>query len=410
MAQVWSPKNAQDVTAAVGDAIASNITLELVGTGSRRSFGRPVEAQVVLDLSALTGVVDYQPEELVLTVAPATPMAEIETLLASRRQSLAFEPPDFGPLWGLAPGLGTIGGCILVGRGGPRRLSAGAPRDHTLGLKGVNGFGQAFGAGGRVVKNVTGFDLTKLITGSFGTLCALTELTLKVLPAPEDTATIVLAGLADDQAARVMSRALGSPAQVSSAAHLTPETARDSKVAAIAGPATSMTLLRLEGVPPSIEARSDHLRKLLDGVAPQTLLGLAESLAAWKEIADASFFARDLATVVWKLSVSPSAGPTLGYGLAAELGGRCYYDWGGGGVWLELPPAADAHEASVRAMLETVVGGDGHATLMRAPAAVRSAVSPFQPLAPAVDALTRRVQSQFDPNGLFNPGRMYGVR
>ncbi|HVK42384.1 MAG TPA: FAD-binding protein [Phenylobacterium sp.] len=403
----WKPIDAAEAATAVAEALAAGKTLELIGGGSRRAFGRPVEADVVLDLSALSGVVTYQPEELILAAAPGTPMAEIEALLAARGQQLAFEPPDFGPLWGLPAGLGTLGGAIMTGRGGPRRLNVGGPRDHCLGVKGVNGFGETFAAGGRVVKNVTGFDLPKLITGSFGTLCVATELTVKVLPAASDTATLVLLGLSDEAAMSVMSQALGSPAQVSAAAHLPADIAGISSVAGITGQAAA-TLLRLEGVRPSVAARVGHLAQALEAAGPQILLDREPSLAIWKDVADAAFFAKAVETVVWKLSVAPTLGAALGKRLTDELSGRCYYDWGGGAVWLELADADDAHAAHVRRTLQEVAGGDGHATLMRAPLAVRATEEPFQPLGAAVAALTERVRAQFDPQGIFNPGRMYG--
>ena len=401
MSRVWQPETADAVRDAVNEALLADLPVEIVGTGSRRALGRPVAAEATLDLSGLTGVVDYQPEELVITLNPGAGLAEVEALLGARGQMLAFEPPDFGSLWGQAPGLGTIGGCIMTGRGGPRRLTAGAPRDHCLGIKGVNGFGEAFGAGGRVVKNVTGFDLPKLVAGSFGTLCAITELTLKAMPAPQASAGLVLAGLADADAVRAMSRALGSPVQVSAAAHLPQAVARD--CAAVAGLGASATLLRLEGTGPSVAARLAHLKALFRDLAAPAVLDDDETRAVWKQIADAAFFAVGRETVVWKLSVAPSQGAALGQGLADELGGRRYYDWGGGGVWLELPPAPDAHAAVIRGRLS-----GGHATLMRGSEAQRRAAPALQPLPPGEMTLTRAVKHQFDPRGLLNPGRMYG--
>jgi glycolate oxidase FAD binding subunit len=410
MGKVWTPGDASEVEAVVREALDAELTLELIGRGTRRAFGRPVQAEGLLDLSLLAGVTSYQPEELVITLGPATLMRDLEDMLTARNQHLAFEPPDFGPLWGLAAGAGTIGGTMITGRGGPRRLTAGGPRDHLLGIKGVNGFGEAFGAGGRVVKNVTGFDITKLVTGSFGTLCAITEMSLKVLPAPEDCATLVISGLTDEAAVAVMSLALGSSAQVSSAAHLPSAVARDSALAAISADGSAKTLLRIEGVTPSVTARIAHLRDALTDSGAQTLINAEESRRLWKEIADASFFAGTQAPVIWKLSVAPTIGGALGSRLAAELDGRCFYDWGGGGVWLELPPAPDAHAPAVRSLLKALAGDDGHATLMRAPDSVRLQVEPFQPLPVAVEALTARIRAQFDPKGVFNPGRMLGVR
>ena len=404
--EIWAPQSAEETAEAVAAAVAAGTPMELIGFGSKRGLGRPVTAEVTLDLSGLTGVVDYQPEELVLTVNPGTRVAEVEALLEGRRQMLAFEPPDFGPLWGAPTGMGSSGGCVLAGRGGSRRLSAGGPRDHCLGVKAVNGLGAPFGAGGRVVKNVTGFDLTKLVAGSFGTLCAVTELTLKVLPAPEETWTLVLAGLSAEAAVQAMVLALGSPAQVSSAAHLPADVASGSKVAAVAALGASVTLIRLEGVPVSVAARAEHLRGLLAG-APISVLDQAQSKVVWKEISDAAYFAGAGEAVIWKLSVPPMLGPVVAARATEAVGGRAFFDWGGGGVWLELPPAEDAHAAALRAIMRAATRVDGHATLFRAPASVRAAVPPFEPLAPAAEALSRRVQAQFDPDGLFNRGRMY---
>ncbi len=401
----WSPSNAEETVEAVKDALAGGQTLELLGRGTRRAFGRPLAADVVLDLSALSGVIAYQPEELILVVQPGAPMAEIAELLAANGQCLAFEPPDFGPLWGLPAHTGSIGGAVMTGRGGPRRLTAGAPRDHSLGVRGVNGFGEAFAAGGRVVKNVTGFDLPKLTAGSFGTLFAVTELTLKVLPAPPTSQTLAIAGLSDQAATAAMAQAMGCPAQVSSAAHLPADIARGSAVPEIAAAGAATTLLRVEGVKPSVSARIAHLADLLAGLGPLTVLDHQASGQAWSEIADARLLAGGEAQV-WKLSVPPTLGAEIGRSLAGDLGGRCFYDWAGGGVWLEVPATPDAHAAQVRGVLAKVAGGDGHATLMRASEAVRTAVAPFQPPSPAVAALSERVRRQFDPQGIFNPGRM----
>jgi glycolate oxidase FAD binding subunit len=405
---ILAPGDAGEVFEAVGDALASGLSLELVAGGSRRGFGRPVEAQAVLDLSRLSGVIDYQPEELVLTVAPGTPMGELKALLAERGQSLAFEPPDFGPLWGGAPGQGTIGGAMMAGRGGPRRLVAGGPRDHFLGVKGVNGFGDAFAAGGRVVKNVTGFDLTKLLAGSFGTLAVVTEMTLKVLPAAPDAAILMLLGFDAGDAIKALSQAMGGRAAVTGAAHLPADVASRSQIPAVADAGAGATLLRLEGVTPSLVAGLDHLRDLLDGLAPTLVLDAAETAALWREVADAAYFAGSEDRVVWSLSVPPSRAAALGSALAAELAGRCFYDWAGGAIWLEASAAPDAHAAIVRERLAAAVGRDGHATLISAPAAVRAAIPPFQPQEPGLAALSARVKAQFDPHGLFNPGRMYG--
>lgn len=405
MQAAWKPATAMEVQDAVRQAVADNTRLELIGHGSRRAFGRPVTADVVLDLSALDSIIAYQPDELVLTLQPGVSMAAVTAMLEKQSQQLAFEPPDYSALWGNPEGQGTIGGAILTGSSGPRRLTAGAARDHCLGVKGLNGFGEAFTAGGRVVKNVTGFDLPKLVAGSFGTLCAVTELTLKVLPAAPDSLTLVLTGLEDRDAVEVMARALASRAAVTAAAHLPAAVAGASGIAAITA-SGGATLLRLEGFTPGVRARAAHLATALAN--PHVLLQLdhADSRAVWKEIGNAAFFAGDLARTVWRVSLPASRAPSFAARIAA-LGGRHYYDWGGGCVWLEMPPATDGHAAWVRQSLKDAAGEDGHATLLRAPAGIRAAQSPFQPQAPALAALNAQVTRQFDPHGLFNPGRLY---
>jgi glycolate oxidase FAD binding subunit len=404
MPAVWKAATAAQTQDAVRQALAAGSSLELMGQGSRRNFGRPMNTQAALDLSALDNIIAYQPDELVVTLQPGLGLAALKTMLAENNQMLAFEPPDYGPLWGHPEGRGTIGGAVLTGGGGPRRLSAGAARDHCLGVKGVNGLGETFAAGGRVVKNVTGFDLPKLIAGSFGTLCAVTELTLKVMPAPPDSLTLAALGLDDQAAVALMARALASPAAVTAAAHLPGSVASASGIAAIAA-SGGATLFRLEGFTPGVRARAAHLAKVLGGAAALEL-DHADSLALWKEVGNAAFFASRRERLVWRLSVPPSHGPHFAQ-LATACGGRHYYDWGGGCVWLELPPADDGHAPSVRQTLKQVVGDDGHAVLLRAPAGIRAAYPPFQPLPPALAALNVQVTRQFDPRGVFNPGRLY---
>jgi glycolate oxidase FAD binding subunit len=386
---VIRPRDADDLVDAVAQAVDARRTLEILGTGSRRGFGRPVIADEPLDLSALSGVVVYEPNELVLTVRAATPMAEIRKLLAAERQHLAFEPPDLGPLWGLAEGQGTIGGALATGLGGPRRVSAGAPRDHFLGFKGVNGFGEAFAAGGRVVKNVTGYDLPKLMAGSFGTLAVLAEVTVKVLPAPEQTLTLGGMGLDEATGLQALRDALGGAVQVSGAAYL-PSDAEPSR-----------TLIRLEGPAPAVEAGAARLTQQLARSGGEIVRTADTHI--WREIGEARAFAQSAAPV-WRLSIPPAAAPALGEALRAMGVQRFYYDWGGGAVWLEGPAEApDAGAAAIRALLPP----GSHATLIRAAAPVRAAAGPFQPLDPGVAALTQRVKRRFDPEGVFNPGRMY---
>jgi glycolate oxidase FAD binding subunit len=382
------PRDAKELRQAVEWALGEGVTLDVRGEGSKLALGKPMQCAQVLDLSGLSGIVDYAPEELVVTLRAGTPMREVEALLAQRNQMLAFEPPDLGPLLGREPGQGTLVGAVMGNLAGSRRLSAGAARDHLLGFSGVNGRGEAFKSGGRVMKNVTGYDLSKVLAGSWGTLAVLDEVSVKVLPAPDQTATLMLLGLDDAAAVRAMCAAMGSPHEVSGAAHLPGRTA-----------------LRLEGVAPSVEARLLGLRELMKDIgARMEELGTLESRTFWREVRDVAPLNAASDAVIWKISCPPTEGPAILARVKAQRPeAQAFYDWSGGLIWLALPPSDDADHTLVRGALGTT---GGHATLIRAPEAVREAVPVFQPQSAPLVALAARVKESFDPKGLFNPGRM----
>ena len=391
MAERLQPATLADLAAAIA---GSEGTLDIVGQGSKRGFGRPLQTERTLDLSRLSGVSMYEPEELVMTAAAGTPLREIEARLAAHHQMLAFEPPDLGPLYGQPQGQATIGGVIACNLSGPRRVKAGAARDFILGCTVVNGTGEVVKAGGRVVKNVTGYDLSKLMAGSFGTLAVLAEATIKVLPAPETSRTLCVAGLDDAAAVALMNKALGGPQDVVAAAHLPRVIASQTALGDEAA-----TLLRLEGTAISV---SDRLAKLQAESGKCRVLGESDAAALWRNIRDAAFFAEDRGEVLWRLSVPPAASPVVTRDLGEDT--RHFYDWGGGLVWLCLPAAEDGGAAKLRA---AIAGIGGHATLMRGPAPLRAATDVFHPMDGALAALTRRVKESFDPLKRFNPGRMY---
>src|SRR5579871_2692103 len=232
MSDLLKPREASEVEAAVQWALAGGKTLEVAGRGTKRAIGRAAQWDATLDLSGLSGVTLYEPEELVLSAKAGTPLAEIESLVANSKQELAFEPMDYGPVLGATPGGGTIGGVIAANLSGPRRIKAGAARDHFLGFSAVSGRGETFKSGGRVVKNVTGYDLCKVLAGSFGTLAAMTDVTVKVLPKPETERTVLVVGLDQATAGKLMTAVMGSFADASAAAHVPP--ALVERIAAIA--------------------------------------------------------------------------------------------------------------------------------------------------------------------------------
>ncbi len=400
------PRDEADLAEAVRWAVSESRPLDLVGTGSKRALGRATQGDVTLDLAALSGIRLYEPAELVLSAGAGTPVAQIEALLAEAHQMMAFEPMDHGPLLGRPAGEGTLGGLMACNLAGPRRPSAGAARDHALGLRAVSGRGEAFKAGGRVVKNVTGYDLPRGLAGSYGTLAAFSEITIKVLPRPETVETLLLFGLDDAAAAKAMSAAVGSYYDISGAAHLPADIA--ALIPALGAPGRAVTALRLEGVKPSILHRREKLEGLLRGFGALGALDEAGSLALWAAVRDAQPFALppgadpDAAPAVWKVSTAPMHGPAVG-AAARALGARVFYDWAGGLVWVAMPDG-EPEAARLRAALAPA---GGHATLLRAGRAARAATEVFEPLDAVTGALVRRMKHGFDPGRVLNPGRMY---
>jgi glycolate oxidase FAD binding subunit len=362
------PDSTEQLERIIAEAAASGAKLELRGGGSKAEVGAPREAEVV-DMTGFAGILDYDPAELVLTARAGTPLAEVEAAVAEKGQMLAFEPFDHGPLFRRPTGAATIGGVIAAGVSGSRRLSRGAARDHLLGFKAVSGRGEAFVGGGKVVKNVTGYDLCKVMAGSWGRLAALTEVTLKVLPRPQVIRSLMIPGLDPRGAVELMSLAMGSQADVAAAAH-----------------AGERTVLRLEGVGPSVEARA----RLLQSMAPDAeVISDGAAQGFWAQMREPLLNE----PVLWRISVRASRASTV----IKLLDGDWMMDWAGGLIW-----SASRNAAAVRSAAEAA---GGHATLIRAPEALRREVPALHPPAPGVAALEVRVRRAFDPMGVFETGR-----
>ena len=351
----------------VGSAAALGRKLELRGGGSKADVGGPREAEIV-DMTGFSGILDYDPAELVLTCGAGTPLAQIEAAVAERGQMLAFEPFDHGPMFGRREGAATIGGVVAAGVSGSRRLSRGAARDHLLGFKAVSGRGEAFVGGGKVVKNVTGYDLCKLMAGSWGRLAALTEVTLKVLPKPPVVRSLVVEGLEAGAAVAVMSRAIASQGDVAAASHV-----------------PGSTVLRLEGFGPSVKARE----RLVGDMVDADTVPLRAGKAFWEGLRNPL---RE-AAVLWRISVPASRAP----GVLDGLSGDWRMDWAGGLIWSSCEDPVWVRRAAEAA--------GGHAMLMRAPDAMRAEVPALHPPAPGVARLEERVRRAFDPAGVFETGR-----
>jgi glycolate oxidase FAD binding subunit len=377
----------------VSSAIAARTPLAIVGGGTRTGLGRPTQTQATLSSVGLTGITLYEPAEMVIGARAGTPLADVQKTLADRGQMLPFEPMDHRALFGTS-GEPTIGAVAAGNISGPRRINAGAARDSLIGIRLVNGRGEAIKSGGRVMKNVTGLDLVKLAAGSFGTLGFLTEVIFRVLPTPERVVTLAWNGLTDEAGVALLSAALGSPFEPFAAAHLP---------AGIGGD-QARTLLRLENFSDSIDYRKAELAALLAAHGQPELIEGEASAALWEQIRDARFFA-GTDEAVWRLSLTPGHGPKVMAALASTLpGARWFYDWGGGLVWLGVPAQGDACASAIRAAIGPL---GGHATLVRAPDAIRASVDVFEPLAEPLMRASAGIKTSFDPAGVFEPGRMY---
>lgn len=366
----FAPTSAGDVAAIVREARARGSRLRLAGGDTLRATGAVAADAAVLDLSGLDRIIAYEPDELVLTVEAGVRLEAIVALLATRGQQLAFEPVLRGPA-------STIGGVIAANNAGPRRLTAGSVRDHFLGFNAVNGRGVAFRAGGRVVKNVTGFDLPKLLAGSWGSLAALTQVSLKVMPAPAVALTLALHGLDDARAVAALCAACGTAAEVSGAAHV-----------------PGLTLLRLEGFAPSVAARATLLDAALADFGTLRRMDDADGRLVWQALTDID----DAAASQWRLTVPPTVAAATVTALAAKHALTARYDWAGGLVLLSV--AADG--AAIAGDLHALAAAAGGSAMLLRDRAGAPPCPMFAPQPPALAALSARVRAAFDPDGVFH--------
>ena len=386
-----APASEMEAAQLVSEARAKGCTLDIVGGGTRAGLGRPAAASARLATTRMSGIVFYEPAEMVVCAQAGMSLAAVEAVIAQRGQMLPFEPMDHRELYG-SSGEPTIGGLVAANVSGPRRISAGAARDALIGLRLVNGRGEIIACGGRVMKNVTGLDLVKLNCGAHGTLGLVTQATFKLLPRPECEATIVIRRLDDRRAIEALSAALGSPFGVSGAAHLIAGMGRE----------FSRTFVRVEGFRASVDDRVAALLALLAPFGARHALEDAVSQRLWRAIRDATFIASPAEHAIWRVSLAPSKAADF----VARVGPRAhqhFYDWGGGLVWL----SADADAEAAAAIRRALAPFGGHATLVRAPGALRARVDVFEPLSAPLTRITRGVKNSFDPNGVVNPGRMY---
>ncbi len=390
---VLTPGDEAGLAEAVAEAASAGTPLEIRGGGTRAGLGRPVHAEATLSTAGLSGITLYEAEALTLVVKAGTPVAEVEAALAAEGQMLPFEPMDHRALLG-TDGEPTIGGVVACGVSGPRRIQAGACRDAMLGVRFVNGRGEAVKSGGRVMKNVTGYDLVKLMCGSHGTLGVLSEISFKVLPKPERAVSLVIEGLDDAAAVAVLGQAMTSPFDVTGAAHVPAGEVGEG----------ARTVLRVEGMARQGAYRAGELARILARHGTVERLEGAAHAALWREIRDVAPFA-GRSGAVWRLSLKPSDAPAAVAAIRDTLACSVLYDWAGGLVWLLTAETGDAGAGAIRR--ETAALG-GHATLVRASAATRAAIEVFEPEPETLARISAGLRAKFDPAGILNPGRMKG--
>jgi glycolate oxidase FAD binding subunit len=362
-----------DIVEAVQNARAKQTPFEIVGAGSKREFGRPMFCRDLLDVSSLKRIVAYQPEELIITVLPGTPVVELEKALAEKGQRLGFDPPDWGPLFGSQSAIGTIAGAISTDACGSARVRYGAVRDQLLGFRAVNGLGEAFKAGGKVVKNVTGFDIPKLVCGAFGTLCVLTELTLRVFPRPSRSQTFVIRNIEPQEGFALLRKVWASPLEATGL-----------------GFCANSIVMRMEGEEGPLAEKVSMLKSL----CARHALEVANS-EVFGAIGNGDAFLKSTEDV-WRLSIPPSQAAEVVDRIGASL-------WVGDCAGALLFLATNDYQ-KVREVARTA---GGRATLMKADAKKRAAIGVFEAEDPTRTQLTRSIKAAFDPLGLFNPGRMW---
>lgn len=404
MADVYMPREEAELVEFVRNANRAKQAIEVCGFRSKREAGRPMKTAAVVSTVRLSGITLYEPAELVISAKAGTALHEVEAALGRRNQELAFEPADYSRILGPEALAASLGAIVAMNVSGPRRILRGAARDHLIGVRAVNGEGVPIKSGGRVMKNVTGVDLVRGLSGSWGTLAVLTELTFKVFAKAPENRTIIFLGLADEGAVGVMSAAMGTPYEVSGTIHLHGGFVERLSDRELAPEKTALTALRLEGMPRSLDYRTEKLRRTLAPFGDTYELDHARSRMFWSDIRSLSFLSADFERPLWRVAIAPSKAALIVRALSAFFEVKAAYEWSGGLLWLELPPSSDASVTEVRRVLAEF---EADSMLMRAPRSVRSSVEVFHPLPLAKMNIVKALKSAFDPAGILNPGRMY---
>ena len=407
MGERFLPETEQQARELVRWAFAEGRTMSVQGKNTKHGFGLPVDADCTLSLEKLSGILEYHPEELVMTALPGTPITEIRQELTKHNQHLAFEPPALNRMYQVEDE-GTIGGSFIGNLAGPRRFKSGSARDHILGVRAINGRGETWKSGGKVIKNVSGYDMSKLITGSWGTLSVVTELTFKILPAPPVSRSLAVWGLSARLGTALMAQVISTPSETSGLAHL-PEAAlteigRDGATF----PGKTLTLIRLEGTESSVKERLQNITGWLPGACEYSVLDQAASIAAWSLIGNTAPLQDGQRTPgILKISLPPASAWNLVRFIDDLRDCTWYLDAAGGWLWVGICQAG--MKDKIHAISREVNATGGTTTIYRAPSSVKqdTGIYPFPD--ESIKRLNEKIKNSFDPGNIFNPGRLHAV-
>ena len=398
---ILKPNSEKDIQEIIKYCYKKNLPIEIIGAGSKNQIGKKLQCAKTLDMSNFSGILEYKPEELYITVKAGTPIKKIRDELKKNNQHLAFEPINFSELFKKDSNEGTIGGTLSCNFSGSRRFKVGSARDHILGFKGYNGKGEKIKSGGTVVKNVTGYDLSKLITGSFGTLLALSEITLKVLPLETDTKTIIISGLELEHSMGIMGSAISSPNDPSGVVFY-PSNFRHNFVFNDLTHPGSITAIRVEGTKTSTEQRINNLIQNLSLIDKNiTVLDSIQSEIFWEDTRSLKVFSKNKKNI---LRASIPASETINLISRLKTFHPTYFiDWGGSLIWLELDYLSSQKIDQIR---KRVIDTGGYLTVIKSAENVKSSSEIFT-IDPIKFKISQNIKKSFDPKRIFNPGKMY---
>ena len=399
--EVLKPENENELQQIIKYCYKKDLPIEIVGAGTKNNIGRKLQCAKTLDMSNISGIVDYKPEELYITVKAGTPIKNVQDELKKNNQYLAFEPINFSEIFKKSSNEGTVGGTLSCNFSGSRRFKVGSARDHILGFKGYNGKGEKIKSGGTVVKNVTGYDLSKLVTGSFGTLLVLSEITFKVLPLQTDTKTIIVSGLALERSLGIMGSAMDSSNDPSGLVFY-PDNFRNNFVFNDLTHPGSITAIRVEGTKTSTEQRINNLIQGLDLIDKNiTVLDSTQSEIFWEDTRALKVFSKNQKNIL-RAVIPPSETVNLINRLKA-FHPNYFIDWGGSLIWLELDYLSNQKIDQIR---KRVLDAGGYLTVIKSPTNIKSSSEIFT-IDPIKFKISQNLKRSFDPKRIFNPGKMY---